>query len=309
MTLFFLRRLTRVVLIVALLCLVVGYAMPVSAQQPQGATTGTGSISAPSSAAQCEPELSQLRRRLEQADADQGEMAKRISRYLAAYTQAERVAGERLQTIRSMENTIQTLRGQTEQFEDQLTRLAIANDALKQELQRLQARGQAPQDASRIPKDPCVSGAPPTGLRTTLENTPAAIAAHSVPASVTADEALARARIAFPAPDAPSADHEDAAFWLRIAVLKGSPLAASVLGTLYAYGEGVPKDLTTAEQLWQLAALQGESFAAYNLGVLYASDHPSHPADQTTARFWYKIAAEHGNSRARTALQASRTGP
>ena len=52
---------------------------------------------------------------------------------------------------------------------------------------------------------------------------------------------------------------------------QGSADAQNNLGVLYANGQGVPKDLRKAAELYQKAADQGYANAQNNLGVLYAN--------------------------------------
>ena len=50
---------------------------------------------------------------------------------------------------------------------------------------------------------------------------------------------------------------------------QGDALAQTVLGAMYAEGEGVPQNYKTAVKWYTLAAEQGFASAQYNLGVMY----------------------------------------
>ena len=69
----------------------------------------------------------------------------------------------------------------------------------------------------------------------------------------------------------------------------------SILGNMYANGQGVPQNDKTAVKWWKLAAEQGDADAQYNLGVLYANGQGV-PQDYKTAVKWYRLAAEQGDA-------------
>lgn len=78
---------------------------------------------------------------------------------------------------------------------------------------------------------------------------------------------------------------------------QGNPLAQSVLGMMYAVGEGVPQDFRLAACWWTKAANQGVPFAQLNLGVLYAKGQGV-PQNYKLAYVWTNLAAAQGNEEA-----------
>src|SRR5262249_1362850 len=73
------------------------------------------------------------------------------------------------------------------------------------------------------------------------------------------------------------------------------------LGALYQYGWGVPKDRKKARQLYQKAAEQGHAEAQCNLGALYEFGWGV-PKDSEKAADLYKRAVEQGDTSALTRL-------
>ena len=82
---------------------------------------------------------------------------------------------------------------------------------------------------------------------------------------------------------------------------KGNAFAQNQLGTLYQSGEGVPKDLRKAAELYQKAADQGGAMAQNNLGTLYQSGQGV-PKDLGKATELYQKAADQGNAFAQNSL-------
>ena len=74
---------------------------------------------------------------------------------------------------------------------------------------------------------------------------------------------------------------------------KGYDLAQNNLGWLYENGEGVPKDLGKAVELYQKAADKGNTFAQNNLGWLYENGQGV-PKDLGKAVELYQRAANQG---------------
>lgn len=62
----------------------------------------------------------------------------------------------------------------------------------------------------------------------------------------------------------------EAVKWYRKAAAQGDAEAQNYLGTCYAQGEGVPKDMVEAVKWSRKAADQGYADAQYNLGFAYA---------------------------------------
>jgi len=105
-------------------------------------------------------------------------------------------------------------------------------------------------------------------------------------------------------------DNAEAARWFQRAASQGHPLAQFFLGLSYAKGDGVPRDPAEAARLYRLSADQGNALAQINLGVIYARGEGL-PADKTEALVWFLLAARAGNADAakfQTTLE-SQLGP
>lgn len=85
--------------------------------------------------------------------------------------------------------------------------------------------------------------------------------------------------------------------WLRRAALGGEPLAAAVVGDLYARLGPVPPNYCEAGMWFQRAAEGGHAGAARALGQLYLRGG-GFGADPQTAVHWLRIAAEAGDAEA-----------
>lgn len=83
---------------------------------------------------------------------------------------------------------------------------------------------------------------------------------------------------------------------LQKAAEEGNQYAQCDLGTIYAFGEGVPKDEAKAAEWYQKAAIQGNKFAQFELGVLYEFGRGVY-MDKNKAAEWYQKAAAQGWSR------------
>src|SRR5262245_39856094 len=81
----------------------------------------------------------------------------------------------------------------------------------------------------------------------------------------------------------------------------GDSLAQSMLGWMYEWGEGVPKDYMQARVWYEKAAAQGFAPAQTNLGALYNIGRGV-PQDYVQARLWYEKAAAKGFAPAKTRL-------
>jgi hypothetical protein len=101
---------------------------------------------------------------------------------------------------------------------------------------------------------------------------------------------LAFHRSAGTAGPVPSAPADRLAFFQRGAQA-GDPEAELQLGILYAKGDGVTQDYTTAATWFRMAADQGSARAQYDLGVLYERGRGV-TADPEQAASWYLKAAE-----------------
>lgn len=82
---------------------------------------------------------------------------------------------------------------------------------------------------------------------------------------------------------------------------EGDPHAQSVLGSMYAKGEGVPKDDAKAVELFRKAAEQGNAEAQYNLGYMILMGLGV-PRDEAKAVEYWQKAAEQGNVKAQGSL-------
>ena len=74
---------------------------------------------------------------------------------------------------------------------------------------------------------------------------------------------------------------------------QGDAGAQFYLGTLYAFGRGVPQDYAKARQWFEQAAAHGDVRAQNNLGTLYR-DGQGGPHDYAAARQWFEKAAAQG---------------
>jgi len=88
--------------------------------------------------------------------------------------------------------------------------------------------------------------------------------------------------------------------WLPLAE-EGHVVAQSLIGTMYAYGEGVNKDNKKAIYWLSKAAEYGSSQAQFNLAVMYEKGLGVEP-DLQTARKWFKASADQGREDATARL-------
>ena len=88
-------------------------------------------------------------------------------------------------------------------------------------------------------------------------------------------------------------DYATAVRELRPLAEHGDGLAQSMLGWMYEWGEGVPKDYVQARLWYEKAAVQGFAPAQTNLGALYNNGRGV-PQDYVQARLWYEKAAAQG---------------
>lgn len=92
------------------------------------------------------------------------------------------------------------------------------------------------------------------------------------------------------APAKPRAERVEA---LRTRAVSGDAGAQNQLGSMYAAGTGVPKDLAQAVEWYRKAADQGLAEAQYNLGLSYA-DGTGVTADDVDAYKWLALAVLRG---------------
>ena len=88
--------------------------------------------------------------------------------------------------------------------------------------------------------------------------------------------------------------------WLPLAEA-GHVLAQTLVGSMYAYGEGVPENNVEAFKWFSKAAHSGSAQAQYNLAILYEKGFGT-TKDTNQARKWYKAAADQGRKDAAARL-------
>ncbi len=82
---------------------------------------------------------------------------------------------------------------------------------------------------------------------------------------------------------------------------QGDAVAQTILGLMYANGDGVPQDFAKAATWFRKAAWQGVDLAQYFLGLAYDKGLGV-PQDYAEAAKWYEAAGEQGNITARVNL-------
>ena len=83
----------------------------------------------------------------------------------------------------------------------------------------------------------------------------------------------------------------------RIVAERGDRSGQSILGSMYAQGQGVPQDYFIAVKWYRLAAAQGEIKAQYKLGFMYANGQGV-PRDFVRSYMWSYLAAIAGHPEA-----------
>ena len=81
--------------------------------------------------------------------------------------------------------------------------------------------------------------------------------------------------------------------YIRMAAERGYARAQGTLGNMYGKGEGVPRDMKKAFDLYMQAAVQGLATAQYNVGIKY---HLGEGVDKDVNQsfIWWKKAADQG---------------
>jgi len=87
-------------------------------------------------------------------------------------------------------------------------------------------------------------------------------------------------------------DPQAALQWYTAAAEKGSVDAATNIGSMYAIGDGIPKDMTAAIRWFRRASDAGGASAEYNLSVIYRRGDGV-PQDEQQALSWLTKAANH----------------
>ena len=90
-------------------------------------------------------------------------------------------------------------------------------------------------------------------------------------------------------------DDAEAAKWYRLAAEQGYARAQAALGPMYVSGRGVPQDDAEAVKWFRLAAEQGNAWAQNNLGFMYTNGRGV-PQDDAQAYAWFNVAAAQGKT-------------
>jgi TPR repeat protein len=90
-------------------------------------------------------------------------------------------------------------------------------------------------------------------------------------------------------------DFLEAIVWYRKAAAQGSARAQGGLGSMYQYGQGVPRDLSESARWFRMAALQGDDYGQYALGFCYWKGWGV-SQDYVEAYKWFKITTDKGGS-------------
>ncbi len=99
-------------------------------------------------------------------------------------------------------------------------------------------------------------------------------------------------------------DFERAAQWYCKAVLRGNPRAMNNMAILFYNGQGVPRDLEEARNLWRQSAALGHLNGQTNLGESLASDVSLADSERREGLAMMLDAALHGSMQAQDALRA-----
>lgn len=94
----------------------------------------------------------------------------------------------------------------------------------------------------------------------------------------------------------PKSDTE-AARWYRLAAEQGDSAGQTMLGAMYARGQGVPQNDAEASRLFHLAADQGSAEAQWRLGYQYFLGQGV-PESYVLAYKWFNLAAASGDATA-----------
>jgi len=84
--------------------------------------------------------------------------------------------------------------------------------------------------------------------------------------------------------------------WRNVAEA-GNPYAQSLLGEMYAFGQGVPLNYPEAHRLLRMAAAQGVAKAQFKLGSMYEKGH-GFDKNPAMAHRWYGLADAAGHPEA-----------
>ena len=89
-------------------------------------------------------------------------------------------------------------------------------------------------------------------------------------------------------------DYKTAVKKWRMVAETGDSRGQSILGAMYAQGQGVPQDYPEAIKWYRLAAAQGDVKAQYKLGFMYANAQGV-SRDYVRAYMWSSLAATAGH--------------
>ncbi|MGA3318854.1 MAG: tetratricopeptide repeat protein [Candidatus Korobacteraceae bacterium] len=95
--------------------------------------------------------------------------------------------------------------------------------------------------------------------------------------------------------------HVEAAACFKPVAEQGHAAAQDALGSMYAWGYGVPRDWTQAAAWWRKAAEQGNAEAQGNFGMAYAAGMGV-PQDYAQVALWWRRASEQGDAYAQGEL-------
>lgn len=96
-------------------------------------------------------------------------------------------------------------------------------------------------------------------------------------------------------------DYAEAARWYRKAADQGDAIAQNQLGSMYYQGQGMQKDDAEAALWYRRAADKGYAAAEYNVGCMYYYGYGV-PRDYAEAHRWFRKAAKQGDKGALRAL-------
>ncbi len=87
----------------------------------------------------------------------------------------------------------------------------------------------------------------------------------------------------------------------RVLAVQGDASAQQSVGSMYYYGDGMPKNYAEAAQWYLLAAGGGNASAQFWLGWMHAWGRGV-PQDNVQAHLWHTLAAAQGHEQARKAV-------
>ena len=92
-------------------------------------------------------------------------------------------------------------------------------------------------------------------------------------------------------------DDEEAVWWYRLAAEQGYASAQTILGLMYANGEGVPEDLVLAYMWYNLSAAQGNPRARWDKIIVEQRMTGEQIADaQRLSREWTETHPQDGGN-------------